>query len=80
MAFKIRRTRAGITVGATPTDAIGFHGAAPVVQRSNASQAAIADVAGGTYTAAEQTMLTNLKTLTNELRAALVEKGIIKGS
>lgn len=38
--------------------------------------AAISDTAGGTYTAAEQTMLNNLKALLNQVRAALVANGI----
>ena len=77
----IRRTRAGISIArGGPQEGLGFHGADPVPQRSNANQAAVAGAAGGAYTAAEQTILNNVVTLANELRAAMVEKGLIKGS
>jgi hypothetical protein len=56
-----------ITVGATVFAKVGFHGATPTAQRANAYQAAATDLA-------------TVITLANELRAALVEKGIIKGS
>jgi hypothetical protein len=49
-----------------PTFEVGFHGAAPTVQRPNPNHAAATDLATAI-------------TLANELRAALVEKGIIKG-
>jgi hypothetical protein len=65
--FKIRRTRAGISIGGRPDMPIGLHGAAPTVQRANANQAVATDLA-------------SVITLANELRAALVEKGAIKGS
>jgi hypothetical protein len=45
---------------------IGFHGAAPTAQRANANQAVATDLA-------------SVITLANELRAALVEKGLVKG-
>jgi hypothetical protein len=45
---------------------VGFHGALPTAQRANANQAAATDLA-------------SVITLANELRAALVEKGLIKG-
>ena len=61
---------------------------------SASTEATLSDSAGATYTATEQTAINNLvarvnslktvvdqqKTLINELRAALVEKGLIKGS
>ena len=53
-------------VGASATAKVGFHGATPTPQRVNASQA-------------EATDLASVITLANELRAALVEKGVIKG-
>lgn len=49
---------------------LGFHGAEPTVQRSGAIQAKLADNATLAQTVA----------LVNELRDALVEKGLIKGS
>jgi hypothetical protein len=54
-------------VGSGTISKIGFHGAAPTAQRANANQAAATDLA-------------SVITLANELRAALVEKGLIKGS
>jgi hypothetical protein len=67
MSYKIRRTMAGIKIAANASDKIGFHGATPSAQRANANQAVATDA-------------TSVITLANELRAALVEKGIIKGS
>jgi hypothetical protein len=55
-----------VEVGASATSKIGFHGATPTTQRANANQAAATDLA-------------SVITLANELRAALVEKGLIKG-
>ena len=55
-----------ITVGANASAKVGFRGATPTVQRANGSQAAATDLA-------------TVIRLANELRAALVEKGIIKG-
>jgi hypothetical protein len=54
-------------VGASVASKLGLHGAAPTAQRANADQAAATDLA-------------SVITLANELRAALVEKGLIKGS
>ncbi|MBX3744192.1 MAG: hypothetical protein IT581_03930 [Verrucomicrobiales bacterium] len=56
-----------VQMGAGTSSKVGFHGAAPSAQRANADQAAATDLA-------------SVITLTNELRAALVEKGLIKGS
>ena len=53
-------------MGAGMFSKIGFHGAAPTTQRANANQAAATDLA-------------SVITLAIELRAALVEKGLIKG-
>jgi len=55
-----------VQVGAGTSSKVGFHGAAPTAQRANANQA-------------EATDLASVITLANELRAALVDKGIIKG-
>ena len=55
-----------VQVGASAASKIGFHGAAPTVQRANASQAAATD-------------LSSVIALANELRAALIEKGLIRG-
>lgn len=67
---------------------LAFHGATPVAQRAGAAQAAVSSTviaaASASYTKAEVdaiiTRANALTTLVNELRAALVEKGIIKGA
>ena len=53
-------------VGASDSSKFGFHGATPTRQRANTDQAAATDLA-------------SVISLANELRAALIEKGIIKG-
>jgi len=70
----------GNVYGQTPTDKIAFYGNTPIAQRSGAAQAAVAGTAGATYTATEQGIINNLVTLANELRAAKVALGLIKGS
>jgi hypothetical protein len=55
-----------VQVGPNASSKIGFHGAMPTPQRGHANQA-------------EATDLNSVITLANELRAALVEKGLIKG-
>ena len=49
---------------------LGFFGVAPTVQRANANQAKLED----------SVQLAQMIALVNELREALVEKGLIKGS
>lgn len=68
MAYKIKRDNRGIHIGlGGTTDKIGFHGTTPSVQRASADQDVATDDASALV-------------LVNELRAALVEKGLIKGS
>ena len=73
----------GTKIATATTQKLGFHNATPVIQRTNANQAAV-DTTGATnttpfgYTTAAQA--NGIITLLNELRSALVEKGIIKGS
>lgn len=55
-----------VQVGPDASAKVGFHGATPTVQRANAAQA-------------EATDLASVIALANELRAALLEKGLIKG-
>ena len=78
----------GITLGETAAEKAGFHGVA-VVQRAGAAQAAVdatvvAGAAGANPTQAEYAVavakINALVVLTNELRAALVAKGLIKGA
>ena len=56
----------GTSFGQSASDLISLYGATPVAQRGNASQAAATDAASTTV-------------LANELRAALVALGAIKG-
>jgi hypothetical protein len=55
-----------LQVGSDASAKLGFHGATPIAQRANANQA-------------EATDLASVIALANELRASLVEKGMIKG-
>lgn len=56
-----------VQVGVGTSSKVGFHGATPTPQRANANQA-------------EATDLASVITLANELRASLIEKGLIKGA
>lgn len=73
----------GHQVGASALAYIGFWGATPVQQRAGAAQAAVA-VTGSTnttpygYTTAAQADA--IVALVNEIRAALVAAGLIKGA
>lgn len=71
----------GFVVGQDAEAKAGFHGVA-VAQRASADQAAVAATAATSsspfgYSEAQANAIV---TLLNEMRAALVEKGIIKGS
>lgn len=77
----------GVLIQTTASEKLGFHGATPVVQRAGAAQAAVATsnlTISGTYSQAEiQAVVARqaaVVTLLNEIRAALVAKGLIKGS
>lgn len=76
-------TTTGSKIGTATNQKIAFHNATPVIQRAGAAQAAVATT-GATnttpygYTTAAQANA--IVTLVNEIRAALVEKGIIKGA
>jgi hypothetical protein len=72
----------GTVVGQSTSDLVAFHGSTPVDQRSGADQAAVATT-GATnsgpygYTEAQANAII---ALVNEIRAALVEKGLIAGA
>lgn len=79
----------GVLLGSTTTKKFAFHGATPVAQRASANQTAlptqeIEGADGDAPTKAEYATavarINALTVLVNELRAALVEKGLIKGS
>ncbi len=58
--------RESFSTGPGASSKVGFHGAAPTPHRANANQAVATDLA-------------SVINLANELRAVLVEKGLIKG-
>lgn len=77
------KTGDGYEVGQSATDLVGMHGATPVIQRTNSAQAAVATTAptnSSPYGFSTSAQAAALIALVNELRAALVEKGFIKGS
>lgn len=83
MQKELTKTVNGLNLGAATTDLVAMHGATPVVQRAGAAQAAVATTAptnSSPYGFASSAQAAALVTLVNELRAALVEKGIIKGA
>lgn len=76
-------TTTGTKVATGTTQKLAFHGAAPVVQRAGAAQAAVGTTAATQTTPwgfSTQAQADGIITLLNELRAALVEKGLIKGA
>lgn len=76
-------TTTGTKFGTAANQKWATHGATPTVQRAGAAQAAV-DTTPATATTpygfATQAQADAIVTLLNEIRAALVEKGIIKGS
>lgn len=76
-------TAAGLLIGNAITDKIGFFGTTPIVQRAGAAQAAVS-ATGSTnstpYGYTTSTQADAIVTLVNELRAALVAFGLIKGA
>lgn len=76
-------TATGSKIGTGTTEKIAFHNATPVVQRAGAAQAAVATTAATQTTPwgfSTQAQADAIVTLVNEIRAALVEKGLIKGA
>jgi hypothetical protein len=73
----------GNKIASATTEKLAFHGATPVVQRAGAAQAAVATTAAtnvspyGFTTAAQAD---GIVTLLNEIRAVMVEKGLMKGA
>ncbi len=75
----------GATMGETTADKVSFYGVTPITQRTSASQAAVATTAAVSTTSniwgfSTSTQANAIVTLVNELRAALVAIGMIKGS
>lgn len=78
-------TTTGTKLGTAAAQKIAFHDATPVIQRAGEDQAAVTPSTdfSGSDTVDESTILAAVQaveTLVNELRAALVEKGLIKGA
>lgn len=73
----------GAVLGQSTSDLIAFYGGTPIVQRTNASQAAVSTTASTSTTPfgyATSTQANAIVTLVNEMRAALVAVNLIKGS
>lgn len=73
----------GLSVGLDATHKVSFYGVTPVAQRAGSAQAAVTTTAAQTttpYGYSTSTQADAIVTLVNEMRAALVAVGIIKGS
>lgn len=76
-------TLRGLNIGGAITDLVGFYGVTPIAQRATAAQAAVVTTAATNVTPfgyATQAQADAIVTLVNELRAALVVWGAIKGA
>lgn len=72
----------GEVIGLTTSSLVAFHGSTPMAQRAGAAQAA-APAGGSGATAGAYDTAANRDAaiaLLNEIRAVLVEKGIMKGA
>jgi len=73
----------GVSVGGATTDLVSFYGVTPIAQRSGSAQTAVTTTAATTSTPfgfSTATQANAIVTLVNELRAALVAIGVIKGA
>ena len=78
-----KETPDGIMIGASSTSKIGMYGATPVAQRSGAAQAAVTTTAATSttpYGFSTSAQADAIVALINELRAACIAAGTIKGS
>jgi hypothetical protein len=76
-------TTNGTQFGATTAQKLAFHGSTAVIQRAGAAQAAAAATASTQTTPwgySTQAQADAVVTLVNEIRATLVEKGLMKGA
>lgn len=84
MINKSQKTSGGHVVGQSTSDLIGFYGlASPIAQRSGSAQAAVGTTAATSttpYGFGSAAQADAIVTLVNELRAAMVALGLIKGS
>ncbi|HEX5320433.1 MAG TPA: hypothetical protein VFW46_14820 [Stellaceae bacterium] len=73
----------GNVLGQSETDLIAFYGATPVAQRSGSAQAAVTTTTATTTSPwgfATSAQANAVITLVNELRATLVQNGMIAGA
>lgn len=84
----------GYLVGQAATSLVGFYGASPIAQPTNAAQAAITDSSGGTAAPTNGVAaltgsynstiiadaLATIIAQTNQMRTVLVNLGLMKGS
>lgn len=73
----------GSKIGTATAQKLAFHNSTPVIQRASAAQTAVVTTASTQTTPwgfSTQAQADGIITLVNEIRAALVEKGLIKGS
>ena len=73
----------GTSFGQSTADLISFYGVTPIAQRTNANQATVTTTAATSttpYGFSTVTQANAIVTLVNELQAALVALGLIKGS
>lgn len=81
----VGRTGVPVQFGGTNTATLGFFGATPVAQPAATNQAAVASTAAASISATQwgfstSTQANALVSLVTEIRTALVNTGIIKGS
>lgn len=79
----IFNTGTGTKFGTSVSQKLAFHNATPTIQRSGAAQASVVTTSATNttpYGYSTQAQADAIVTLVNELRAALVDKGLIKGS
>lgn len=76
-------TVTGSVIGQAVNRKFAFHGSTPVIQRSGASQVVVVTTASTQTTPfgfSTQAQADSIVTLVNEIRATLVEKGLMKGA
>jgi UDP-N-acetyl-D-mannosaminuronic acid transferase (WecB/TagA/CpsF family) len=75
-------TTTGTKIGTSASQKLGFYGATPIAQRAGAAQAAVATTPATNSTpyGYAEAQANAIVALVNELRAALVAVGLIKGA
>lgn len=76
-------TTTGTNIATSVSEKLAFHGATPVIQRSGAAQVAVTTTSSTNVTPygfSTQAQADAIVVLLNEIRAALVQKGLIKGA